>query len=148
MVKISLKQALKLKNQLVTNIQELTRLIHDNNSALAGNNRDYSVVELMAELDSKILELVKIKAAIQRTNAPIFEKIFMLSELKNKVQNFKLIPTSEGKQRVSYGNNEPEILTVELNQKRVRELIKGIENEIQTIQDDLDTFNAITYIEI
>lgn len=148
MATISLKQALKLKNQLVTDIQELENLIRQNNSILAGNSRDYSVSDLMIELDSKILELVSLKAAIQRANTPIFDKIFMLSELKSKVQTFKSIPTSEGKQRNGYGNGEPEVLTVELNQKRVRELTKGIESQIQTIQDDLDTFNAVTQIVI
>lgn len=143
---MNLKQALKQKNQFVQEINELVQLIRNNNSIIVGNQRTYSPTKLMAELDAKTLELVALKAAIQKANVPVHEKIFMLSELKNRANNFRGIPTNEGKQRSSYGNSEPEVLEVELNQKQVRDIVKNIEESIAMIQDELDTFNAITEV--
>lgn len=146
-VTMTIKQALKVKNQLIQEIQELGDLIRTNNSILVGNNRDYSISDLMIELDSKILNLVRLKAKIQVANQPILDKIYLLSELKTKATTYKCIDTKEGKQRAGYGNNsEPDIFTVEMSQVAVRKLIKGIEAEIIIIQDELDTFNSITHI--
>lgn len=144
---MSLKQALKLKNLLISEIAELYNLIRNNNQVISGNSRDYSPSELILMLDSKILHLTSLKSKIQKANYPVLEKIYMLSELKNKIQSFKSIPVEQGKIRNSYrGDVEPEIMEVELGSKQIRELIKGYEAEVLNIQDELDTFNAITMI--
>lgn len=144
---MSLKQALKLKNLLISEIAELYNLIRNNNQVISGNSRDYSPNELILMLDSKILHLTSLKSKIQKANYPVLEKIYMLSELKNKIQSFKSIPVEQGKIRNSYrGDVEPEIMEVELGSKQIRELIKGYEAEVLNIQDELDTFNAITMI--
>lgn len=146
-ISMTIKQALKAKNQLVSEIQELTLLIRTSNSIIVGNKRDYEVSTLMMELDSKILDLINLKAKIQRANTPVLEKIYLLSELKNKVTAYKAIDTSEGRQRNLYGNpSEPISMEVELSKSTVRDIIKGIESEIIEIQDALDTFNAVTHI--
>lgn len=146
-ISMTIKQALKAKNQLVSEIQELTLLIRTSNSIIVGNKRDYEVSTLMMELDSKILDLINLKAKIQRANTPVLEKIYLLSELKNKVTAYKGINTSEGKQINLYGNpSEPISMEVELSKSTVRDMIKGIESEIIEIQDALDTFNTVTHI--
>lgn len=146
-IRMTIKQALKAKNQLVSEIQELTLLIRTSNSIIVGNKRDYNVSDLMMQLDSKIMELITLKGKIQRANTPVLEKIYLLSELKNKVTAYKGIDTSEGRQRNLYANtSEPISMEVELSKSTVRDIIKGIESEIIEIQDALDTFNAVTYI--
>lgn len=146
-ISMTIKQALKAKNQLVSQIQELTLLIKTSNSIIVGNKRDYNVSELMMQLDSKIMELITLKGKIQRANTPVLEKIYLLSELKNKVTAYKSIDTSEGRQRSLYGNPSEVIsMEVELSKSTVRDIIKGIESEIIEIQDALDTFNAVTHI--
>lgn len=146
-IRMTIKQALKAKNQLVSEIQELTLLIKTSNSIIVGNKRDYNVSELMMQLDSKIMDLITLKGKIQRANTPVLEKIYLLSELKNKVTAYKGINTSEGKQINLYGNSsEPISMEVELSKSSVRDIIKGIESEIIEIQDALDTFNAVTHI--
>lgn len=145
--KMSLKQALKLKNMLIAEISDLYSLIRNNNQIISGNARDYSISDLILSLDYKTLQLTNLKSKIQRANSPMLEKIYMLSELKNKIQAFKLIPVEQGKVRVSYrGDSEPEMMEVELGAKQVRELIIGFQTEIIAIQDELDTFNSITNI--
>ena len=145
--KMSLKQALKLKNMLIAEISDLYSLIRNNNQIISGNVRDYSISDLILSLDYKTLQLTNLKGKIQRANSPMLEKIYMLSELKNKIQAFKLIPVEQGKIRASYrGDSEPEMMEVELGAKQVRELIIGFQSEIIAIQDELDTFNSITNI--
>jgi len=143
---MNLKQALKLKNSLIQDINELMTLIQENNAIIEGNIRIYNLSELIFELDSKILELTILKSNIQKANLPIYDKIFTLSELKFKIAGFKQIPTNQGIQKASYGSPEGEILNVELNQKEVRNLIKELEKKVINIQEELDIFNSVTEI--
>lgn len=143
-----LKNALKLKNQLVSEISDLGRLIQQNNSIITGNKRDYSVTDLLTEYDAKVLELTKLKASIQNANVPVHEKIFLLSELKNKITMLKGIDTQDGKSRPTrgFGSSDPEFYEAELKQKETRDLIKSVEEQIRGIQNDLDDFNGTTEI--
>jgi len=144
---MNVKQALKLKNVLITELNELYNLVRSSNSNVVGNVKHYEESEVMLQADSKMLELVELKAKIHAANAPVYAKIFLLSELKNKANHYRSISTTEGKQIDRYGSNaEPTYIEVEFNVKQVKDLIKGIEVRINEIQDELDTFNAITEI--
>lgn len=143
---MTVKQALKLKNQLSLELNELYNLIRSSNSNMVGNPKHYVLGDLMMECDAKLLELVTLKTKIHKANEPIYDKIFMLSELKNKVNQYKGISTTEGKQTNRYSQEEPVVYEVELNVKQLKDVIKGIETRINEIQEELDTFNAITEI--
>ena len=84
------------------------------------------------------------KAAIQKANVPVYDKIFMLSELKNVIIKLKRIPTEEGE--IRYGNSEPLIRTVIFNKLTIDNLIKESEDQIETIQEELESYNATTEI--
>ena len=146
--KISVKQALKLKNVLTSELNELYSLVCSSNSSIIGNVKHYVESEVMLQVDSKLLELVELKTKIHLANAPVYGLIFMLSELKNKANYYKRICTTEGKQNDHYGNgnSEPDVYEVEFNIKQIKDLVKGIEVSINEIQEELDTFNAITII--
>lgn len=143
---MTVKQALKAKNLLAVELNELYNLIRSNNSNIVGNPKHYVLTDLLIEADSKLLELVTLKAKIHKANEPVYDKIFMLSELKNKAQQYKNISAIEGKQTNSYSKEEPVVYEVELNVKQIKDLVKGIEVLINEIQEELDTFNARTEI--
>ena len=143
---MNVKQALKQKNVLTAELNELYNLVRSSNSNIVGNVKHYVESEVMAQAEDKMLELVELKTKIHTANAPVYEKIFLLSELKNKANHYRSISTTEGKQVDRYGNGEPTFIEVEFNVKQVKDLIKSIEVRINEIQDELDTFNAITVI--
>lgn len=143
---MNVKQALKQKTILASEIAKLYNLIKTNNSTIVGNPRHYSVKDLIGELEVKLEELVVLKSKIHRANAPVYYKIFLMSELKNKVNQLRSIDVTEGKDKGSRYNSEVSVYEVELNEKEINEKIKGVENEINSLQDELDTFNVMTQI--
>jgi hypothetical protein len=140
-----IREALKQKNLLIQDINELMSLIEENNSIIVGNKRLFKISELLEEVDSKILELSNLKTKIQKANIQIYSKIFLISELKLKISSLKRISTRSGIQAASYGSQVQE-LEVELNQKDVRNLIKESENKIINLQQEIEEYNSITEI--
>jgi uncharacterized alpha-E superfamily protein len=87
--------------------------------------------------------LVELKTKIHLANAPVYDLIFQMSELKNQIKQLKSIPVDEGKVTERYGSVTA-IKEVELNIAERDNLVKGLELQIEELQDKLDTHNAIT----
>jgi hypothetical protein len=120
-------------------------VIQTQNSIEKGNPRRYSIAAKMDEVMKYTTELVEIKRHIHNANQPVFEKIFLMAELKGMVKELKRMSVEEGKQSDRYSMNssekEVEITVLERDAK-----IKELEETIEKLQDELDTFNAITQI--
>ena len=144
---MTIKQALKLKNKLVKQIGENTKLMQDYNSVEVGNERPYSSVELLAQISEDTKELAKLKAKIHIANTPVLENIFLMSELKSMTQSLKKMDCTEGKSnRDRYRLESESVKTSEISLVKRNETIKELEGRIEAIQDGLDIFNATTKI--
>ena len=144
---MTVKQALKQKNLLVKKINEDIRKVHAYNSVDEGNNRPYSTKELLNKIMETTKELVDLKTKIHLANAPVYHKIFELSELKNTVTFLKSLDCSEGKVVDRYTRSqEPTIKVAELSVIERDNLVEGFENRIELLQEELDTHNATTHI--
>ena len=140
---MNIKQALKLKNKLVTQIKEQYEIAKAHNSIEQGNPRRYSAVAAINKAEELSNELAELKTKIHLANAPVYDLIFQMSELKNQIKQLKSIPVDEGKVTERYGSVTA-IKEVELNIAERDNLVKVLENKIEVIQDKLDTHNAIT----
>ena len=140
---MNIKQALKLKNKLVTQIKEQYDIAKAHNSIEQGNPRRYSALEAIGDADKLATELVELKTKIHLANAPVYDLIFQMSEYKNQIKQLKAIPVDEGKVTERYGSIST-IKEVELNIAERDKLVKELENKIEAIQDKLDTHNATT----
>ena len=140
---MNIKQALKLKNKLVTQIKEQYEIAKAHNSIEQGNPRRYSAVTAINKAEELSIELAELKTKIHLANAPVYDLIFQMSELKNQIKQLKSIPVEEGKVTERYGSVTA-IKEVELNIAERDNLVKELENKIESIQDKLDTHNAIT----
>lgn len=144
---MTVKQALKQKNLLVKKINEDIRKVHAYNSVDEGNNRPYSTKELLNKIMETTKELVDLKTKIHLANAPVYHKIFELSELKNTVTFLKGLDCSEGRVVDRYTRSqEPLIKVAELSVVERDNLVEGFENRIELLQEELDTHNATTHI--
>ncbi len=143
---MTVKQALKAKNKLVVSIMECYSLAKEYNSIEEGNPRRYSVIGLLNEANELTRELVELKAKIHRANAPVFDKIFLMAELKGRVKFLKSIPVDEGKVSDRYSLSSGSVKEVELNVADRNAMIKGLETEIEELQEQLDLHNATTTI--
>jgi hypothetical protein len=146
---MTVKQALKLKNKLVQELNELQVRLQANNSVIEGNVRNYSSKETLSEIYKKVDELNFIKTKIHRTNSPVYDKIFLLAELKSLVSNLKNLDCTSGIAE-DYYSRRSEIPTIKNSEISVVERdseIKFLENRIEELQEELDTFNSTTVVE-
>jgi hypothetical protein len=142
---MTVKRALKEKNKLIKEINELYTKIKTYNSVSDDSEKPYSTKELLSNIDSKLNELVELKTKIHLANGPVYDKIFRMAELKSHVSKLNQLDCSSGKQKswgdTEYTNKVSEIKIVDRDY-----LIKVSEEEIEKLQDELDEFNATTNI--
>ena len=142
---MNVKQALKQKNKLVTELKAQYQILQKYNSIEEGNPRRYSMTNALAKIKTLQAELVGLKTQIHRANAPVYDKSFALAELKGMIKELKKIPTDEGKQTERYGSVQS-IKEVELNVTDIDNSISILETQIEEIQNELDVHNATTNI--
>lgn len=146
---MTVKQALKLKNKLVQELNELQARLQANNTVIEGNQRSYSAKETLSEIYKKVDELNFIKTKIHRANAPVYDKIFLLAELKSLVSKLKMLDCTNGVSD-DYFSRRSEVQIIKNSEISVVERdneTKFLENRIEELQEELDHFNATTVIE-
>ena len=142
---MNVKQALKVKNKLVTDLKANFEILKKYNSIEEGNPRRYSMEETLDKITTLSNELVELKAQIHRANAPVYDKIFALAELKGLVKELKKVPTDEGKQTERYGS-VVSVKEVELNIVDIQKKVDILTVKIEELQNELDIHNANTNI--
>lgn len=144
---MTIKQALKLKNKLIKSIVDNTNLMLKYNTIEVGNQRPYSSSELYNIISANMLELAELKTKIHIANTPVLGKIFAMSEMKSLISNLKKMDCTEGKSnRDRYRMESELVLTSEISLVERDSMVNLLETQIETIQDELDTFNATTTI--
>ena len=140
---MNIKQALKLKNKLVTQMKEQYEIAKAHNSIEQGNPRRYSALDAFNKAVELSNSLIELKTKIHLANGPVYGLIFQMSELKNHIKQLKSLPVDEGKVTERYGSITT-IKEAEINIAERDDIVKSIENQIEEIQDKLDTHNTIT----
>lgn len=147
---MTVKQALKRKNKLVKEISTELERVQSYNSVIAGIERVYDPRHAFDNYMRKSNSLIALKTAIHRANAPMYDRIFRLSELKSLISRIKDLDCNHGPvhNRGGYGTQsetvqmDAVIMLIEKDQ-----LVEKLEAEIEMIQEDLDRWNAITEID-
>jgi len=139
---MTIKQALKEKNRLIKALDDEFKKVYAYNSIDEGNVRPYSTVNSLSNIIILEEGLIDLKTQIHKANVGVYDKIFRLSELKSLAKKLNQIDCSEGKVSDRYGRQEPSIKTAEISviERDVR--VKMIEEEIESLQEELDTHNA------
>jgi hypothetical protein len=107
----------------------------------------YNPEEAYTKWISLTNELVDLKTKIQNANAPIAGKIFRLGEVKNLISRIRGLDTKSGTVRDRYRTTEESITYVAYMDLFAKDnLIKGWEEEIEQLQEEIEAFNAITKI--
>jgi len=144
---MTIKQALKLKNKLIKQIGENTKLMQQYNSVDVANQRPYSTQVLYKQIENDTKELASLKSRIHIANAPVMEEIFWMSEMKSIITSLKKMDCTEGKSnRDRYRMESEVVLTSEISLGSRNQQIKMLEDKIEEIQDRLDVFNATNEI--
>ena len=142
---MKLSKALKLKNKKVNEYNNLITKMVSHNSYDMDTKKVYNSQSLyMSAIDARE-DLIKFKTAIHLTSEPIREKIFRMGEYKNLLMNLNRLNTTEGvvKSR-GYGESDKSTYACSINEEKKVEMMEWYQNAIETIQDEIDVFNATT----
>ena len=146
---MTIKQALKYKNKLVKKISDEFAKVSGYNSVEELSKRPYDVNVAYETYRQMVQELVELKTKIHKANQPVYDKIFLLSELKSMVVTLKALDCSEGKASSKWGRSlgeEPTMKTSVISIVQRDNEVEKLEQEIDNIQELLDTHNATTEI--
>lgn len=142
---MNVKQALKQKNKLVTEMKVAYGILQKYNSIEEGNPRRYSMTNTLEKIKTLQAELVELKTKIHKANQPVYDKIFALAELKGMIKELKKVSTEEGKVNERYGS-VISVKEVELNVTDIDSAVSILETQIEGLQNELDVHNATTQI--
>lgn len=142
---MTIKQALKYKNKLVKKIGEAFKKVYTYNTVLSGQTRPYDVVDSMNEYFKLSQELVELKTKIHKANQPVYDKIFLLSELKSQATKLDVLDCSEGEVSDRY-HDKTQVKTSVISIVERDKIIANLEEQIESIQEELDIHNSTTQI--
>jgi hypothetical protein len=143
---MKVKQALKYKKKLATKMNQEFVRVNMYNSVEEGTTRVYDVKEAMQNWLKMGEELVELKTKIHLANAPVYGKIFRMSELKSQLSNLRQLDCVDGKHFDRYGRGEAVVKTAKISVLEKDQLVLTIEEEIEKLQEELDEHNATTSI--
>jgi hypothetical protein len=143
---MKVKQALKYKKKLASKMNQEFSKVQMYNSVEEGSIRVYDVVESMKNWLDMSEELVELKTKLHLANAPVYGKIFRMSELKSQLSNLKQLDCVDGKYFDRYGRGEAIVKTAKISVLEKDQMVLKIEEEIERLQEELDEHNATTSI--
>lgn len=144
---ISLSKVLKIKNRLSGRMNKATTDIQTYNSTLAEQAEQVNVEKLISLREELMNALIELKTYLVKANIPIQFLLIRLGELKAKVQFLQGISVQDGSVRHGYQNTEI-VYQAYYKKNDVDLQVQALEKEIDSIQDELDSFNVLTKIEI
>jgi hypothetical protein len=146
---MTLSQALKQKNRLAGEIARQQVILQRENSR---RNDSVSTVDRKGVLD-KIHELSEqlgvLKAQIANANVGIYSALERMAELKSLIAFFQGLPKREGEEITFVGRDDEKLVYTWnslVNQADCDTYVSELQNKINTLQDQVDAYNATTMI--
>ncbi len=139
---MKLYKALKLKKSLVGEITKLKSKINSCNCYNIANSMKYDSRELYGLMMKKINNLLDLKLAINEANNSIQKDIYRLSELKSLINFLQALNVTEGESGSCYGDKIV-IYKSTIDEKERDGMIDKLQEEIDMIQEKMDTFNYL-----
>jgi len=142
---MNLTKALKEKKKLIKKADEAYKRFSEFNSIETESTPAYNAETAFGEWVTLTNQLVELKTKIQKANNGIMDKIFRLGELKNMVHRLRSVDVTEGKIRARYVDTTTE-RTAWMTLLSRDNQIQDWENQIETLQEEIESYNALTKI--
>ncbi len=144
---MKLNKALKLKKKITGEIANLKSSIQNKNSYIDGTIKpeNYDVNDIYLELLRKIEDLTSLKYAINEANREIQSKIYLIGEYKGLINFWKDVNVNEGTFPNNYGG-QPTTYITQVDEKTRDGMVKQFQTQIDSLQDEIDSFNYNTDI--
>ena len=141
---MKLAKALKLKNKKLKEYKATLMKVVQNNSYDIDNRPLYDSKELLNDAQIKLADYLDLKTAIHTTSEPIRLKIFQLGELKSLLNTVNGLDTKSGVYKEGYREVTLRTYESSITEEKKGDAVKTIEDTIELLQDEIDTFNATT----
>ena len=139
-----LSKALKLKNKKLKEYKSTLMKVVQNNSYDVDNKPIYNSYNLYNEAKGMLADYLDLKTAIHTTSEPIRLKIFQLGELKSLLNTVNGLDTKSGVYKEGYREVTLRTYESSITEEEKASKVKTIEDTIELLQDEIDTFNATT----
>ena len=147
--KVTIARALKEKNRVAGRLAKARDLVGKENSKDIKVPRGIDVTATYALAKALRDRLVAIKSAIAEANKPIVSKIIELDEIKSEIAYLNGLNVKEGKfVETNYGSRIDSEIDAVIRKQQVLDEIAALQARADSLQDELDEFNATTKIEI
>ena len=134
---------------MVGEVNRLKGLIQRDNSSLEEKFDEGAIQANFVEFNNIMEDLIKLKAQIQIATAPISDKLIRMAELKGLLGWYSVLTVKEGTIEVDNYRTEKtktEKWSCFLTQTIIDDTLANIQREIESLQDEVDEYNASTDI--
>ena len=146
---MKLNQALKVKNRLAGEVARLNQILYRENSRRNDNPSTVNREEVWNKIVTTSNDLGELKGRISTANVGIYAKLERMGELKARIASIISLPKRVGEEIVPlHGDRQP--LTYKwdafITQEKVDVMVVDLQEQIEELQDDVDSYNATTEI--
>lgn len=144
---ISLAKALKVKNRLAGRLTDTNSNIETYNSVLDGRKDTPDVLKLYDLRGQLVNALVSLKTAISDANTKQRCNLYEIEEVRGTITFLKGLNTKQGSEP-TYGREKDQVYVAALKKSDVDNTVKQLEGRLDELQDQIDTYNVTTKIEV
>lgn len=144
--RISLVRAFKERSRLARKINECLERIFEENFAPEGRERSIDVRKEFAAYMAMNEKFIAMRQVISRANAGITDKLVELAEVKCTMSNIKRIMSRGTRHDYNYSSSSVEMSEV-IKKAEFNEIMDSLLARVHALQDEIDEFNARTFIE-
>ncbi|HUX80253.1 MAG TPA: hypothetical protein VMW10_11015 [Alphaproteobacteria bacterium] len=153
MAQVSLSKALNIKNRLAGKVNKAKNLFLQHNSYREDQVQRFKAEELKAEYEKHSADLVKVKTAIALANAQhgVTERVYRMSEIKDKISTIAGLHCREGKEEVeNYRTDKVTIVEWKafITEDAKEKLVEDLTDELEKLQDEINAINHAQKVEI
>ena len=141
---MKLAKALKLKNKKLKEYKSTLMKVIQHNSYDVDNKSIYDATNLYNEAVELLKDYLELKTAIHISSEPIRFKIFQLGEVKSLLNAINGLDTKSGVYKEGYREVTLRTYESSITEEEKALKVKTLENTIELLQDEIDTFNATT----
>lgn len=141
---MKLSKALKEKNKRAKELNATYTKLVTSNSYVESTPPSYNSKTLLAEAVKQLDDFIAFKTALFESTVAIRAKIFRMGELKNFILQLQRMPVKNGVEVNHYSPGTSITYKADITELERDALVKKYETEIETIQDEIDIFNATT----
>lgn len=146
---MNLSQALKQKNRLAGELVRQQQILQRENARRSDSVSKVERQEVWDKILSLSQELGELKGKITQANVNIYPALERMAELKARISFLQGLQKREGEE-IAFVGRDQEKLTYQwdsfINQEQCDEQVAELQEQINDLQDEVDSFNATTEV--